>query len=135
MRYTNAAAISPYFTLKPPFELTGAPNVFLETVKRGLDDDFSSSDTTKGSIVLRIYEAFGGHGRATLRIGRHIPVSKVVVTNLLEDASSEKEVCIFENEESVSEDQAFLTTLDFRGFEVKTVKIVLGGKPLLREEW
>ena len=42
----------------PPFSVSGAHNVFLETIKRGEDDDFKNGTNT--TIVLRLYEAFGG---------------------------------------------------------------------------
>ena len=133
VRASDPPKFSTYTELKPPFVITGAPNVFLETVKRGLDDDFSASDTNGSSIVLRVYEAFSGHGRVTLRIGSHIPVQKVTITNLLEDVSSEKELKLVEGEEDGDFDAGLSTTLDFRGFEVKTVKILLGHKAVIQD--
>jgi hypothetical protein len=38
----------------------------METIKRGDDDDFSSQD--EQTIVLRLYEAFGGHVRCSLNV-------------------------------------------------------------------
>lgn len=43
-----------------------APNVILETIKRG-DDDKHSKDAEK-SVVLRLYEAYGGHAHAKIRM-------------------------------------------------------------------
>ncbi|KAJ7889028.1 galactose mutarotase-like domain-containing protein [Mycena leptocephala] len=49
-----------------PFDIEGAPDVFLETVKRREDDSFKSGGKT--TVVLRLYEAFGGHAQAQLHI-------------------------------------------------------------------
>lgn len=43
-----------------------APNVILETVKRSDDDDLSKKGDTH--IILRLYEAYGGHAQAKLRM-------------------------------------------------------------------
>ena len=111
---TNAA---PLLKAKPPFTLEGAPNVFLETVKRGLDDDFSSHNSP--SVVLRLYEAYGGHGTVKLQFAPHLAVAKVLVTNLLEDTL--EELSVYQ-----AEDASAVVKLDFHGFEVKTVKLILG---------
>ncbi|KAJ7856154.1 alpha-mannosidase [Mycena leptocephala] len=66
-----------------PFDVKGAPNVFLETVKRGEDDSFKSGGKT--TVVLRIYETFGGHAQAQLRIAGGLGVEAAYETNLLED--------------------------------------------------
>jgi alpha-mannosidase len=50
---------------KSPFRVAGAPNVKLETVKRGEDDEVSGEGDK--TIILRLYEHFGGHARATLK--------------------------------------------------------------------
>ncbi|KAG2746357.1 glycoside hydrolase family 38 protein [Suillus brevipes Sb2] len=99
-----------------PFWLEGAPNIFLETIKRG-EDDFqpNASGTT---VILRMYEAFGGHGSVKLHVGEHVPVKRAYVTNILEDIKGELGL--------VSTTGAHSTLkLEFRGFEVKTVKLVL----------
>lgn len=104
-------------SFRSPFVVAGAPNVFLETIKRGEADDFSSSSSTS-SVILRLYEAFGGHASATLLFGAHLPVVKAVVTNMLEDEGEDAELDIAAAGGSVR--------LEFRGFEIKTVKLVLG---------
>ncbi|KAJ3842876.1 glycosyl hydrolases family 38 N-terminal domain-containing protein [Lentinula raphanica] len=109
----------------PSFAIHGAPNVFLETIKRGEYDEFetpSESDSdSPTTIIARLYEAFGGHAQATIVIGDHFSgrVAKVVTTNLLEDE---------EEEVQIMDDEKFGTSvkLNFRGFEVKTLKITLG---------
>ncbi|KAG1869378.1 glycoside hydrolase family 38 protein [Suillus subalutaceus] len=102
-----------------PFWLEGSPNIFLETIKRG-EDDFepNASGTT---IILRMYEAFGGHGSVKLYIGKNVPVKRAYVTNILEDTKGELGL--------VSTTGAHSTLkLEFRSFEVKTVKLVLETK-------
>ncbi|OAX33098.1 glycoside hydrolase family 38 protein [Rhizopogon vinicolor AM-OR11-026] len=102
-----------------PFWLEGAPNVILETVKRGEDDfEAKSSDTT---VILRMYEAFGGHGSVKLRLGRHLAVKRVYLTNILEDTKGELGLVR-------TADGSSTLKLEFRGFEVKTVKLVVGTK-------
>jgi len=114
-----------------PLAVQGAPNVFLETIKRGEADSFdtdpsleseSSSTTT---VVARLYEAFGGHAKATVRIGKQFFVKKAHVTNLLEDEEAELNIMSTEFGPSVK--------LDFRGFEVKTLKLVLGSRESERQ--
>ncbi|KAG8699593.1 Glycoside hydrolase, 38 vacuolar alpha mannosidase [Ceratobasidium sp. 395] len=96
------------------FGVTGAPNVILETVKRG-DDDFG--DKPEQTIVLRLYEAFGGHARARLNVSKKIKVSKAVVTNVLEDT-------LYELKEESGED-GVAYPFKLRGFEVMTVKLTI----------
>jgi alpha-mannosidase len=98
----------------------GATNVFLETIKRGENDKFDHKTSTS-TVVLRLYEAFGGHARASLKIASHLRVSKAYLTNFLEDEVDELSVKREEREEG-----ATIMKLDFHGFEVKTVKLVLG---------
>ena len=105
-------------TLKSPFEVHGAPNVFLETVKRG-DGDGLAHETT---IILRLYEAYGGHAQATLRVASHVSVSRAFLTNLLEDHGDQLNIMRVDD----TEQTAAMIKLDFRGFEVKTVKLVIG---------
>lgn len=113
------AAQLPMFHKPPPFTVHGARNVFLDTVKRGLDDDFKSK-SGPASVVLRLFEAFGGHAQVSLKIAKHIPVSKVLATNLLED--TEAELSVLETEDHAHH----VVKLNFHGFEVKTIKVALG---------
>ncbi len=50
----------------PSFALEGAPNVMLETIKRGEDDDFVKGG--KETIVIRMFEQLGGHAKVKLRM-------------------------------------------------------------------
>ncbi|KAF7312531.1 Glycoside hydrolase family 38 protein [Mycena indigotica] len=117
-------------TTHSPFNVTGAPNVFLETVKRG-DDDLTDGTT---SVVLRLYEAFGGHAHAQLRLSTGLNVEKAYETNLLEEVVREgvKSLTLRQHDgREVGLD------LSFRGFEVKTVKLIIGKKSKAekRDSW
>lgn len=103
---------------KSPFTITGASNVFLETIKRGEDDDKKTT-----TIVLRIYEALGGHAVAKLNIGAGIEVKKAVLTNLLEDEEG-SEVLTVDGPSVEGEGKSL--KLSFHRFEVKTVKVTIG---------
>jgi alpha-mannosidase len=104
-----------------PFDIEGAPNVFLETVKRGEDDSFKSGGKT--TVVLRLYEAFGGHAQAQLRIAGGLGVEAAYETNLLEDLP-EGAALTLRRADTVERELGL--DLTFRGFEVKTVVLVLG---------
>ncbi|ESK96763.1 glycoside hydrolase family 38 protein [Moniliophthora roreri MCA 2997] len=97
----------------------GAPNVFMETIKRGEHDAFDPESSGPMSVVLRLYEAYGGHAQATLKLGDIDDIEKVYLTNLLEDEESQLQLV------ETDQKNVFGVKLQFRGFEVKTVKIVL----------
>ena len=110
--------------------MEGARNVFLETVKRGEYDSFEGvvnlgddKSTTTTTVILRLYEAYGGHAQAKLQISRHLPVLKAFITNLLED--EDEELYVLRSSDS-SDDSGCTLSFSFRGFEVKTIKLVLG---------
>ncbi|EJD05282.1 glycoside hydrolase family 38 protein [Fomitiporia mediterranea MF3/22] len=136
VRYTQTETLTKSTSIlqKPPFSIRGAPNVILETVKRGEDDLFgtasSTTSTTKKpkTIILRIYEALGGHAQAFLRVFGAFPVVKAYETNILEDELKELSVFRANEDDGNGGDDAkdVEIKLDFRGFEVKTVKLVLG---------
>lgn len=103
-----------------PFSLRGAPNVFLETIKRGEQDEFSEKASGRTTtVVLRLYEAFGGHARATLNIADHVSVVKAITTNLLEDELDELRL----TRAGEASSNSVFVHLDFHAFEVKTVKL------------
>jgi len=93
--------------------------VFLETIKRGdLDVDGKGGHRT---IVLRLYEAYGGH--ATVGIQINVPgVVAAYETNLLEDDAGAEMLSL---ERTTGDGETLSIRLAFRGFEVKTVKLVL----------
>jgi alpha-mannosidase len=137
--------------------------VFLETVKRGEDDSwhptaldseigstdsgdsgatFATTSTTgtgdgglepNMTVILRLYEAYGGHAHARLKIAGHLAtyVSAAYVTNMLEDNDAVLKLLRAGDEGAVmsgigGEDaSSALIDLHFRGFEVKTVKLVI----------
>jgi alpha-mannosidase len=116
----------------------GARNVFLETVKRGEYDSFeevvnlgydknSATTTSVITVILRLYEAYGGHAQARLLVSRHLPVLKAFTTNLLED--EDEELYVLPSSDSSDGSGGCALSLSFRGFEVKTVKLVLGVQP------
>lgn len=112
---------------RPPFSLEGSRNVFLETVKRGEYDSFDcpvnvDDASDEFTVVLRLFEAYGGHGSVSLRVNRHIPVAKAYATNLLEDHTDKLELLQLTEEQG----GGAVVKLNFRGFEVKTIKLVLG---------
>ena len=104
----NAFASSTTLT-NAPFRVSGAPNVVLETIKRGDDDD--AHGTT--SVILRLYETFGGHAKATLHISEKVSVKKASLVNLLEDELEELDL------------KNGSLQLAFRGFQFQTVKLLL----------
>lgn len=112
-----SVAAAPLLQDKSPFVVEGASNVILETIKRGEDD--KDGVTT---VVLRLYEAFGGHAKAQLKIAPQIPVAKAYITNLLEDDGEALQIQCGTDEEQADVSLA----LDFHSFEVKTVKLYIG---------
>jgi alpha-mannosidase len=114
---------------KPPFVIQAAPNVFLETIKRGDDDHIPSSPSVLGkgqtTMVLRFFEAYGGHARAQLRIPSRLIVKKAALTNLLEE--EEEELRLVEGGRDGDDEGETHIHLNFHGFEVKTLKLVIGG--------
>ncbi len=98
---------------------------------RSIDaDDQSEPDM---SVILRLYEAFGGHAKARLRVtGCFAPyVSAAYETNMLEENEKDLKVLRAGDEgfvtsgTAVEDGSAVLVDLNFRGFEVKTVKLVI----------
>jgi alpha-mannosidase len=125
---------SSLLNLKLPFIVEGARNVFFETVKRG-DDNFETKSFKATTIILRLYEAFGGHAQARLRISNYLPVVRAYTINLLENGDEDNELNTMRADDAQT--TAAVLKLDFRAFEVKTVKLVLAehtGAHLSRRE-
>lgn len=115
------ASSNPY--LLHSFQIHGAPNLVLDTIKRGEDDeDVSRGElpVKKGqSVIVRIYDALGGKSKAVLTWG-NLHVKKVVKVNALEDdIEGEKEIIMTE----VAGKKG--AKIDIRAFEVATFKLVL----------
>lgn len=70
-----------------PFFLSGARNVILDTIKRGEDDHFGAGAKGEGeTVVLRMYEAYGGAGKVKLEAklpqGRKVVKAEIVDVRL-----------------------------------------------------
>lgn len=100
---------------KSPFSIEGADNVILETIKRGEDDP--KKDLTR--VVLRIFEAYGGHATATLRIANHLVIDRAYTTNLLEEKIASLDLVKHEDTGDT------LITLPLRGFQILTVRLTI----------
>jgi alpha-mannosidase len=130
LRCIPSGCIDTLSSLKPPFFVEGTRNVFLETIKRGEYDTFDrpanfEDKNFTSTIILRLYEAFGGHAQVKLVVSPHLPVVKAFTTNLLEDEDEELYI-LRDPDGNVSRCEL---SFSFRGFEVKTVKLVLGTPP------
>ncbi len=84
------------------FTLSGAGNVIVEAVKKAEDDS---------AMIIRLYEA--NHGGARVTVGFNAAAKKVEETNLMEEILHELAL------------QSNSITLDFRPFEIKTLKVTL----------
>lgn len=108
-----------------PFYVTGATNVVLDTIKRGDDDDFHETDFKRGSstVILRLYEAFGGHATARINVASWIDISKATITNLLED-----DIEVLEVNKMIPDlalEQMSYIDVNLRAFQVLTIKLVI----------
>ncbi|CAM1507954.1 Fc.00g048020.m01.CDS01 [Cosmosporella sp. VM-42] len=97
-------------------KLEAPPDVILETIKRGEDDqELDGHYPLKGrsgrSVIVRMYEALGGSSSAKLKVS--VPVKKAFKTNLLED-----------DEEELNVGNAEIS-LTLRPFEIVTVRLQL----------
>ncbi|KAH0420231.1 glycosyl hydrolase family 38 domain-containing protein [Colletotrichum camelliae] len=100
-----------------PIVLDGDKNLVLDTIKRGEDDeDVSNGDLpvrSGKSVIVRIYESLGGHGRATVQTSWML--QSVHKTNLLED--DEADVPLVDGKFEV----------DLGPFQLQTFRLVLAG--------
>ncbi|KAG0332262.1 Glycoside hydrolase, 38 vacuolar alpha mannosidase [Podila humilis] len=87
------------------FSLQGTKNAVLDTVKRAEDSD---------DVIIRIYEAFGGH--ATFRLKSSMSIASIHRCNVLEDTG-----------DKVGYDQVAKSSelLTLRAFEIITLKLKL----------
>lgn len=65
-----------------PFEIKGDRNIILDTVKRGEDDHFGSKSRKEQTVILRFYEAFGGHGQIEVGVGAGLSVQSASVCDV-----------------------------------------------------
>ena len=106
-------SLATHIAHKSPFSIEGAPNVVLETIKRAEDDP--KKKLTR--VVLRIFEAYGGHATATLRIASQLTVDRAYTTNLLEEKIASLELV----KQAATGDT--LITLPMRGFQILSVRL------------
>jgi alpha-mannosidase len=110
------------------FHIHGAPNLILDTIKRGEDDeDVSRGElpVKKGhSVILRIYDSLGGKSKGMLTWGE-LNVSKVVKCNALEDEEAELKIRALEEGEVRGVYEGKGAGIEVRAFEVATYKLVL----------
>ncbi|PKY21567.1 hypothetical protein RhiirB3_409571 [Rhizophagus irregularis] len=103
---TTSKEIAQAYDTKSYFTISNAPNVILDTVKRAEDSD---------EIILRLYEAYGGHAKATLT--STLPLEHIYETNILEDNT-----CLVNYHH---QDGAIIS---FKPFQVITLKVTLREK-------
>jgi alpha-mannosidase len=117
---SSLASIVPHM---PPFIVYGRScSVFLETLKRGDLDDVKGIRT----VVLRLYEAYGGHASICLRVNMPQRVIAAYEMNLLEDdVGADSPALKRATSEWGERPGEQMLRLVFRGFEVKTIKVVL----------
>ena len=127
-----------------PFQVKGAPNVFLDTVKRGEEDDFlTKSGSTAKSVVIRLYEGLGGHAKATLFTYALtlFGYKSIAESDCRDLAFQEAYLCdILERKiESIdlleTDGQSGQLDLHFKPFQVLTVKVVISAGLESRQEW
>ena len=112
--------------LQMPIEIVDSSRagVVIDTIKRA-EDDFEyygqkPKDSKSFGIVLRLYESLGAHAKPTIKI--KLPVKEINLTNLLEDVQEDKKDEIAFNTYADEEDSTYVQ-LDFKPFEIKTLKI------------
>lgn len=134
VRYVPEFSIPALQYHRHPFSVEDAPNVILETIKRG-EKDFDSCDVqeattsandcctgstrvnSRATIVLRLFEAYGGHARPTVKIQslEGLDLKCVCRVNVLEDKIEQLEVLRDGDELTVG--------LGMRGFEIVTLML------------
>ncbi|GAA6040668.1 hypothetical protein JCM8097_000867 [Rhodosporidiobolus ruineniae] len=124
-RTARASSAETLSEQRAPFSLSGDRNVVLDTVKRGEDDHFSHGKGEE-TVVLRLYEAYGGAGkvRVHVKLPEGKKVIKAAITDLLERDLETLQVAV----QAVAPGEPATHTVDlprFRGFQVLTVKLTL----------
>jgi alpha-mannosidase len=123
VRYlSNGSVLESTVPHVPPFIVFGRDcSVFLETFKRGDLDDAKGIRT----VVLRLYEAYGGHASIGLQVNTPQRVIAAYETNLLEDDAGANSLALEQTTGEWGERPGQqMLRLVFRGFEVKTIKVV-----------
>jgi len=113
--HPSPSTVSP---LLSSIRISGAPNLVIDTIKRGEDDeDVSRGELPKRkgrSVVCRVYDAMGGKSKGVLEWGV-LPVKKVTKCNVLED--DEDEIQIASDGKGIE--------IEIRAFEVATFRLQL----------
>jgi alpha-mannosidase len=121
---TASPRMAPGGGLLNSFHIHGAPNLVLDTVKRGEDDeDVSRGElpVKKGhSVILRIYDSLGGKSKGVLTWGE-LGVKRAVRCNALEDEEG-GELAVVEVVEG-GEGGGKGVKLEVRAFEIVTVRL------------
>lgn len=125
----HTAGVSNSPGLLSAFHIDGAPNLILDTIKRGEDDeDVSRGElpVNKGhSVILRVYDALGGKSRGVLTWG-HLPVKSVTKVNALEDYLEDLSDNVVQLDTQDSTGKAGKgVKLEVRAFEIATYKLLL----------
>ena len=98
------------------FFTVDSPQIVIDTVKPAEDDD--------GAIVVRLYESMRTSCSCTLTTT--LPVTETVYTDMLENRVEPSEVARPVGDRTDGNDvEASAFTLDFRPFEVKTLRLRL----------
>lgn len=114
--------------------LTGAPNVILDHVKRGEDDEEfdgrGAIDVRKGkSVVVRLFDSMGGKSTVQINVWKGWGVKKVTKVNVLEDeVGADGEVVGGEGEEIPIEKDSVgnvVAEVTVRAFEVGSYRLWL----------
>ncbi|KAJ1744082.1 Glycoside hydrolase, 38 vacuolar alpha mannosidase [Coemansia sp. RSA 1086] len=95
--------------IMPFFSVTGASNVVLDAVK-------AAEDNCK-QVVVRLYEAYGGH--AKIKLATKLKITSAQITNILEEPLASVKV------NAAAGDGGKAIELTFKPFEIKTVKFSL----------
>jgi alpha-mannosidase len=85
--------------------------VIIEVVKR-------AEDTLENEIVLRVWESFGGRGRATLT--SHFSINRVSKVNLLEEEEAESN-----NTNNIQMEGSHKVAFNYSPFEIITLKLTI----------
>ncbi|TPX59664.1 hypothetical protein SpCBS45565_g07680 [Spizellomyces sp. 'palustris'] len=98
---------TPSTSIEAQFFTVDTPNVVLDTIKQ-------AEDAKDGKeIILRLYEAYGGRGRA--RVKSTLPIKKAFLCNILEDVTEE-----------VKRDDEGALLLEYTPFKVLSIRIAVG---------
>ncbi|ORX38066.1 glycosyl hydrolases family 38 N-terminal domain-domain-containing protein [Kockovaella imperatae] len=115
MRVVSAMSDGSSFAAPPfemPIRLESSKSIAISAVKRGQDDHHTEAFT----IIMRLYERFGGHAKAKLRIS-NLRVLKAELVNILEEKLAEVPLR--------QEGDGYHLDLLFGSFELVTVKLYL----------